>query len=267
MSLKKEHIQKKGAKNTNQKSIPIVQDVFEGRKVQDAFEGKKASFSKIQDPTKLNVVLTLDCDVFERVTINIPFGAEKFKFCSALDDVQLYLTPKSLTSSILPAITALCEIEKIINPENPVQPRIVAITQSSPISVSAVGLPEAYRVLREDIIPWRRKHGQELSLLIEDEKKAEIEKKRAEVAEAIARTEKDVAEAAKIRAEAVRIETENRQKQFQITKEQIEFVVSLVEKLKPESSEVDRFILFKDLLPHIEALTSAKALHVRIEPI
>jgi len=108
-------------------------------------------------------------------------------------------------------LSALCEIEKIISEDHLTEPRIVAITQQSPVNVSMTGIPEAYKALREDIMPWRRKHQKEIAKLNEKEKQAEIERKKAEVAEATARTDRERAEAEKIRAESQRIEAETRQ--------------------------------------------------------
>jgi hypothetical protein len=118
-----------------------------------------------------------------------------------------------------------------------------------------VGIPEAYKALRDDLIPWRIKHQKNIAKLNEQEKLLEIERKKAEIAEATARNEKETAEAKKIRAETQRIEAEARKIQFELKKEQIAFAYSFVEKIAPDANHVERLTLFKELLPHIELLT------------
>lgn len=213
------------------------------------FHGKKGFITSPQKIIRVEGV-----EHYFRV-IDIPSGSRSLIFNFGSDKSQPPLTPALLTLRVIPILSALCEMEKIINGNSVTEPRIVAITQQSPVNVSMIGIPEAYKALREDIIPWRRRHQKEIAKLNEKEKKAEIERKKAEVAEATGRTEKEIAEAQKIRAESHRIEAETTKLRFELKKEQVEFAYSLVEKIAPDANHVERLTLFKELLPHVETLT------------
>lgn len=191
--------------------------------------------------------------------LDLPIESNTLIFNLGSLEEQPPLTPELLSSSVLPVLSAICQIEKVVNKHILEEPRIVAISQQSPVNVSMAGIPEAYKALREDIMPWRRRHNKKIANLNVQEKRAEIERKRAEVAEATARTQKQRAEADKIRAEAQRIEAEARKLEFELKKEQIDFAYSLAKKMAPDATTVEQLALFKELLPHLEILSLSNA--------
>ena len=226
---------------------------FEDLRLPHRFHHRKGFLTRPE--TRVNVG---GRDHFFRL-LDLPAGSSTLVFDFGISEEQPPLTPELLTSRVIPVLSALCKIEKVVNKNICEEPRIVAISQQSPVNVSMTGIPEAYKALREDIMPWRRKHNKKIAELNEQEKQADIERKRAEVAEATARTEKERAEAAKIRAESLRIEAEARKLEFALKKEQIEFAYSLVNKMAPDATQVEQLTLFKELLPHLEALSLSNA--------
>jgi hypothetical protein len=230
-------------------------DLLTGEKILLSREGEELStrplkgyVAKLEDKIRIR-------DKFHYFRLlDLPIESSTFDLNFNQNNLQPPLTPELLEHTILPIISSLCEIQKILNTESECQPRIVAISQSSPVKTSIQGIPDAYKVLRDDIVPWRRKYQKEMSDLEKQEKQVDIEKKKAEVMESSARTEKEIAEAAKIRAESQKLEAEAAQLRFQLKKEQIEFVYTLVEKLSPDADKVERLTLFTQLLPQVETL-------------
>src|SRR5262249_31927807 len=134
------------------------------------------------------------------------------------DELQT-LTPKYLVSIVTPYLDALGELQKVIDEmlgRTPSEIQIKVIRQQSPISVSLKGVAEAIQVVKDTVVPWRRKHAENMARLFEIEKQADIENKKAEIlekragaAKSRAELEKIAAEASQQRAKAERIKLEN----------------------------------------------------------
>jgi hypothetical protein len=165
------------------------------------------------------------------------------------------LTVDLLRSKVLPVLEAIAAIERLVNPTAELPPRIVSLTQNSPVEVSMDGIADAYKAVREDIIPWRREHEKELARLEEHERAAEIAGKKAEVAESEARSAKERAEAQRILADANRLHAEAEKMRFELKKAKVELAFIVIDKLKPGATEIERLELFARLLPQLETLS------------
>ncbi|MEM4402635.1 MAG: HEAT repeat domain-containing protein [Candidatus Caldarchaeum sp.] len=173
------------------------------------------------------------------------------------------LNPRLLRDEILPLVEAIQEIQEIINEitGKKIRTRIVSISQRSPITLNLDGAADALQVLREAIIPWRRKHAQTIALLLEQERQLEIEKKRVEILEARLRTAKERAEQDKLalerekqKAEIERLHLENEKMKVELQRSKVELALEILNKISPHLSEVDRIAYLVKLLSPIEKL-------------
>lgn len=169
------------------------------------------------------------------------------------------LSPKLLTDTVAPLLQAVFELQKTLRLKQRAKPRIASISQSSPIEASLEGVADAYKALREDIIPWRRRHQKELAVLAESELAQDIAKKKAEVTLSEAQTAAQLAEARKALAESKKIEQEVEAARFALNRAKFEFVVEMAEKMLPKGSDIERIELVTRLLPNVETLLFSQA--------
>lgn len=175
-------------------------------------------------------------------------------------DLTRVLTPFTLSADILPLIEAIFHIQRIIGRKIATSPRIVFIGQSSPVNISLTGIPEAYKLLRDDLIPWRRAHQKAISNLEEQKRNAEVFRLRAESDEIAARTKQAEAEAARLKSEAKKMQLQYEKDMFELRKMKIDFIYDLVLKLAPNASHAEKLSLFNELLPQIETVLSSPSL-------
>jgi hypothetical protein len=157
------------------------------------------------------------------------------------------LSPDYLMTVVSPYLKAIADLQQIIDEiseRTPGKVQINSITQHSPISVSLDGAGEAIEVIKNTVVPWRRKHIEQLAHLSLTEKQVEIEIKRAEVLERRARAEKDRKEAERLsaetslkRAEAERIKMENEKLHQELHSAKIKLALEIIEKLNSTLSE------------------------------
>jgi hypothetical protein len=141
---------------------------------------------------------------------------------------------------------------------------ITSIKQHSPISVSLDGAAEAIGVVRDTIVPWRRKHNERMTRLSEEEKQAEIEIKKAEALESQARASKEKQEAERLaaestlhRAEAEKVKLENEKLRLELDRARIQLALEVLEQLKPDLSESERMLHVIKYLPSLRVLTDS----------
>jgi hypothetical protein len=167
------------------------------------------------------------------------------------------LSPQYLMTSIGPFLNALVQIQQIVN-ETKKKPSqeiaIKSIQQHSPISVSLDGAADAIQLVQETVIPWRRKHAETMSRLLEQEKQAEIESKKAEILEKRAHAEKDRVEASKQRIEAEKLKLENEKLRLELHREKIQLVIDMLNQIAPNMTEKEKMIYLVKLLPPVDSL-------------
>jgi hypothetical protein len=177
------------------------------------------------------------------------------------------LTTRYLSSTLIPFLNAVESIQHIFDdilhrPHTEMVVRHVA--QYSPIDVNLEGAAEAIKVVKEDIIPWRRQHAKKIAALEEKQVQEEIKRKRAEALEIRARSKKEHAEAAKIQAEAAklrqeaeRMSIENARARFELDAAKLKFALELVDKMNPELPEAQRITQAVRLLPAINSIATS----------
>jgi len=72
------------------------------------------------------------------------------------------LTPRNLSTGVSPFLNAISDIQHIIDEilkQQPHEIQIKEIKQYSPISVSLDGASEAIGLIKDTVVPWRRKHN------------------------------------------------------------------------------------------------------------
>lgn len=178
------------------------------------------------------------------------------------------LTPQFLSAALSPYLEAVAVIQQVSNDVMQWPPRgvvIKSISRQSPIDVSLSGAADAITALKEEIIPWRKKHAQELAELQATHVRAEIRKKEAEELELRARSERERAESEKIRAEAAKVREEARQLQLdnearglELQRAKINLALELVSKMRPDLSQIDKYIYAMRLLPAIDTLATSE---------
>lgn len=134
------------------------------------------------------------------------------------------LTPEYLNQIIYPYIQNLADLQNLINEINkkPLGKVVIkSIQQNSPVSVSLDGASDAIQLIKETVVPWRRKHAETMAHLLEQEKLAEIELKKAEVLEkrAIAAKEREFTDKLKVENAKLRAETALQQAKTQLATE------------------------------------------------
>jgi hypothetical protein len=164
------------------------------------------------------------------------------------------MTPQFLLSTLTPYLAALADIQSVINEAQKKTDQeiyISLIKQSSPISVSLDGATEAVQVVREMVIPWRRKHAEKMACLAEQEKQIEIEKGKA----AVLVSHMD---AAKAREEKKHLELENAKLQLELERAKIQHARDLLDVFAPNLSEYERITLLIKLIPPLSEVISSK---------
>lgn len=189
------------------------------------------------------------------------YSSLEFDYITFINDE---LTPNFLQLHVVPIINAIGEIQEIINAvveNNNDYVLIKSITQNSPISIGLEGATDTIKLIQETITPWRKKHIETMSRLLEQEKLAEIESKKAEVLEKRARAAKERAEAGKItaevskqREEAVRMNLENEKIKLELYRAKVELALGILKKISPNLPEADKLIYLSKLLPSLDIL-------------
>jgi hypothetical protein len=165
------------------------------------------------------------------------------------------LTPTYLESEVLPYFRALDELEGAIcemigKGKKPIT--ILSLRRRSPVEVSFDGAGDAIERVREDIIPWRRKHAQQMAWLAEKEKLEEIRQKEAEIleiqakaAETEAHREEIAAKAVKAREEAEGLRIQNERERVKLAQETFDLAVHVVKTIALNASpeEISRQVV------------------------
>lgn len=178
------------------------------------------------------------------------------------------LTPRFLSTVLAPYLEAVAAVQQVSDAVMRWPPRgvlVKSISHQSPIDVSLSGAADAITALKEDIIPWRKKHAKELAELRATHVRAEIRKKEAEALEIEARSEKETAESEKIRAEAAKVREEARQlqlenetREIELQRAKINLALELVSKMRPDLPPSDKYVYAMRMLPAINTLATSE---------
>lgn len=199
------------------------------------------------------------------------FRINNFYLIDTINDqtgLSINLTPKHLISNIVPYIEAIFEIQRVMNEIREIDITtklgIISISQNSPISVSLQGVADAVKLIQESIVPWRRRHAVQMAQLTEQEKLLEIKAKEIELVELRARAKKEDEEARKAFFEIIRqqeeikkLALENEKLRLEIEQARSNFVLELLEKIKPGMTEQEKLTYFVKLLPPVSTITDS----------
>ncbi len=176
----------------------------------------------------------------------------------------LLLTPHNLAFRVIPYLECLCAIQAVINDIRGTKNtgiRIRRIEQNSPLNIEIDGVAEALKVVREDIVPWRRRHQKAMAQLQEVSKQVEIENSKAELLEIRARAMKSRREAQKITGEALKtyqeaakLKLENEKMGLELQKAKFDLAIQTLEKVSPHVPEKERLHYVLQLVPLIDHL-------------
>jgi hypothetical protein len=174
------------------------------------------------------------------------------------------LTPRYLETHINPYLNAINDLQHIIDEikgRRPTTIRIKSVSQASPISVNLNGAQEAIQLIKDTIVPWRRKHVEKMARLLEKEKQAEIGnikadilEKRARAARDDAESEKITAEAAKQREETERMKLENEKLRLELHRAKLQLTLDILAQISSNLSETEKIDFVVKLLPSLDVL-------------
>jgi hypothetical protein len=177
------------------------------------------------------------------------------------------MTAGFLSAVLVPYVSAISAMQQVCNAVLKRPPREVtirSISQNSPMDIKLLDAAEAINALKEDIIPWRKEHAQEMAALKELDIAADIKKKEEEALEIRARATKDAAESEKIRAEAAKVREEveqlrieNEKRSFELKKAKLDLALEIVSKMQPNLPLSERYIHAMQLLPQIDTFTTS----------
>ncbi len=166
---------------------------------------------------------------------------------------EVELTSNYLSKVIAPYIESIIGFQHLIDEikgSTLSQVKIRSIAQNSPVSISLDGASEAIQLIKETIVPWRRKHAETMAHLLEQERLIEIESIKADVLEKRARAARERGEVGrlKLEKEQLRLEIELNQAKTQLTLEILDRLT-----IRDITSE-EREIYVKKLLPIMDIL-------------
>ena len=174
------------------------------------------------------------------------------------------LTPEYLNTDLAPYLAAMAALQRVFNEMSGKRAEAIVvrrISYQSPVEVSVDGVADVINSLKEDVVPWRRRHAKEIAALKEREVAAEIKKREAEVKEIRARSAKDGADARKLEAEARKLHAEadrqmleNEKMKFELDQSKLKLALELVEKMHPELSEGERVVYAVKMLPALNSI-------------
>jgi len=99
------------------------------------------------------------------------------------------LTPENLSNQVAPYLQAIFDVQQIVDEfevqagKVAVQPRIVSISQNSPIQVSVEGIGKAFDIISMMVIPWKRENAKKRDDSAVAQEELKIVVAQAEIAE------------------------------------------------------------------------------------
>lgn len=200
----------------------------------------------------------------DTISIDEPASFVQITFDTNIGTIEQNLTTEYLKNTILPYLSAIADVQRVLDKiqnKNSGEVKIKSISQNSPISVSLDGASQAIQTIIEYVVPWKRKHAEVIAQLSISDKQAEIETKRAEVLEKRARATKDRAESEKFlaeigakKAETIRMELENEKLRLELQRAKIQMALDILKEIAPNIPETERVEHLLRLLPPLDVI-------------
>lgn len=168
------------------------------------------------------------------------------------DGSYLQLTQAILSEQIVPIVSALSAIQRILFGTDPI---IRSITQNSPVNISMEGAGGLYEKVATDIIPWRRKRAKEIAALEAAKSLAHLEQQRAEVLAAEAKTQREIAECEAASERARQARAEANLKEVDLTRARFNLAVDMVNQMLPGPMNAEKMQMISQLMPELVRLT------------
>lgn len=172
-------------------------------------------------------------------------------------NVPFVLTPDILETQVSPYLSAIAKLQNLVSTvrkHRPYPVTIKAIRQSSPVSVSLSAAADAIQIVRDSLVPWRKRHAEKMAQLLEQEKQADIESKKAEILEKRAHAERERVEAKKQREEAERLKLENEKLRLELQRFRVLLAVEILAQAAPNLSEAEKIAYLLKILPPLDVL-------------
>lgn len=184
---------------------------------------------------------------------------------SAPDDFRP-LTPNLLVQTVGPYLGAIANLQNIINEIHNISNDVtlVSIQHKSPVTVDLKGASEAITIIRDTIVPWRRKHQKKLSQLAIEEKRAEIKSKQVDILGKEARIEREKTEVVKSREEAEGMRLKNEKVRLEISRAKVQLAIDILAQIAPLISEAERISYIVKLLPALDIILQSEV-QIRID--
>lgn len=132
------------------------------------------------------------------------------------------------------------------------------------LNITFEGVAKSIELTQEFIVPWRRKHAQEMAQIEELEKKQRVALLEADLAEKAAKTAQTVEAAETVRAmaaqereKAKKMQLENHLLQVKVSRAKMELVIEMLNQIAPNLDELTRLAKILELLPHVDVLTAS----------
>ncbi len=218
-----------------------------------SFSAKQRLIEKLDVALDTHIGLILN---YNNLTYHYLVPAKKPTIATfTLIDISESDTPKltsDYTRNILtPYLDAIKKLQKTIDDvqrRETHEVKILYIKQNSPISVSLDGASEAIQVIKETVVPWRRKHAETMARLIEQEKSVEIEAKKAEVVD-----KKIIA-----REQANKLKLENEKMQLELQQAKIRLAMDVLNNISHNLTQAEREAIVNRLLPILDTLAFSR---------
>lgn len=174
------------------------------------------------------------------------------------------LTPAYLEETLAPFLVAIEQLQHILDgiegqPKSTVQ--VQSIGQYSPISVDLGGAAKAVEILRDEVVPWRRKHGKKIADQKVELNDTEVKLREQQAREARAKADQEEAEstiaALRAQAELERLQLENEKLRTEIHERRIDLALRVIEKLDPDLTQQEKIRFTIDLLEPLRVLTES----------
>ena len=166
---------------------------------------------------------------------------------------EFLLTSTILAKRIAPMVDAIERLQAFANlgriaayPE----PRVILILQNSPIEFSMSGVVDAYKAIRDDIIPWRARHNKEFAALEQAEKLLRLRGLQFE----LKRTQASSHSALDLEVKMIEVEKQRLEVLAQtanLKASQVRLAIEVMEKLFPSATEQQRLENFSQVLTAI----------------
>ncbi len=174
------------------------------------------------------------------------------------------LTADHLSHTVAPYLQAVVSLQRGISELagiDFIEPRISMISQNSPLGVEMSGVAEAVGVIRDILVPWRRKHAQKMAEIEEAKGELEIQRIRTETSQKRVDVKASdlTLEQKRIDLQKARLELEEKRlsielQNLELYQLKVDMALSIIQRFSPDLPESERIAQVIKLLPSLNVL-------------